>query len=197
MQLLTVLSKVATEFFLKRILYLKKNRNLGGFSNMKKALFAVALSSLLAFGAAAEGYVSANDLDQGTIDSATSLEDGFKILASAEKIVIIDKAGDNKSNADGEKFNQRINLKGAGNLSARCVSFPVKAGETIVVDCETSSKTDTRTIVVVDSEGNQLFSVAAAPGAVARGKGKAAKAGTYYAYSSKGGMYIYQIDVKK
>ena len=77
---------------------------------MKKALFAVALSSLLAFGAAAEGYVSANDLDQGTIDSATSLEDGFKILASAEKIVIIDKA-DGDENADGEKFNQRINLK--------------------------------------------------------------------------------------
>ena len=195
MQLLTVLSKVATEFFLKRILYLKKNRNLGGFSNMKKALFAVALSSLLAFGAAAEGYVSANDLDQGTIDSATSLEDGFKILASAEKIVIIDKA-DGDENADGEKFNQRINLKGKGSTSVRSVSFPVKAGETIVVDCATSSKTDTRTLVVVDSDGNNVLSIPAAPGKVARGSAKAKKAGTYYAYSSGSGMYIYQIDVK-
>ena len=164
---------------------------------MKKAIFATALFSLLSFGAIAEGYVNANDLDQGTLSSAKSLEDGFKILATAEKAVNIDKAGDGKQNADGEKFNQRINLKGAGNTNQRSVSFPVKAGETIVIDCETSSKTDTRTLLVVDQDGNSVLSIAAAPGEVARGKVKASKAGTYYAYSKSGGMYIYQIDVKK
>lgn len=164
---------------------------------MKKTFGVAAILAFMAFGAFAEGYVSANDLDAGTIESAKSLDDGFKILASAEKAVAIDKAGDGKTNADGEKFNQRINLKGAGSTSVRSVSFPVKAGETIVVDTETSSKTDSRTLVVVDADGNTVLSIAAAPGKVARGKVKATKAGTYYAYSSKGGMYIYQIDVTK
>lgn len=165
---------------------------------MKKVLFFAALS-LFSASIFAEGYVSANDLDEGTVQGKMALDDGFAILASAEKAVVIDKAGDSPipKNADGESFNRRINLKGAGNTATRCVSFPVKAGETITVDCQTSSKTDSRTLVIVDSDGNNVLSVSAAPGEVKRGSAKASKAGTYYAYSSKGGMYIYQIDVKK
>ena len=164
---------------------------------MKKILAVTALVSLIALSVCAEGYVNANDLEKGTLTSESALEDGFKILSTAEKPVVIDAPGDPlPKNPDGEQFNLRINLKGKGNTEYRCVSFPAKAGETITVDCATSSKTDTRTLVVVDAEGNNVLSIAAAPGDVARGKAKAPKDGTYYAFSSGSGMYIYQIDVK-
>ncbi len=162
-----------------------------------KRIVSFAAVALLTATAFAKGYVNANDLEKGTLEGKTALDDGFSILASAEKPVLIDAPGDPlPKNDDGEIFNMRINLKGKGSSKLRCVSFSAKAGETIMVDCATSSKTDTRTLVVVDEDGNTVLSIPSAPEKVTRGKAKAPKSGTYYAYSSGSGMYIYQIDVK-
>lgn len=166
---------------------------------MKKIL--AVLSAALLFGASAfaEGYISANDLTKGTIiDNDMACEDGFVIHGDPEKFVLID-GGETVSYGE-DTFTQRINLKGSGKAAGvRSVSFPAKKGEKITVYTHSSSKTEARTLVIANEAGEQ---VAAIPGnvytdAVSVETITAPADGTYYAFSKKSGMYIYQIIIAK
>ena len=175
---------------------------------MKKNILRTLATSfvLLALGtfASAEAYINANDVEEGTITSEKKFEDGFSIIGTPEKLVKIDKHGADvelPKNAAGESFSQRINLKGSGSKEYRCVKFSAKAGQKITVDCATSSKTDTRALKVIDETGKEVLSISAQPTnssttKIYSGSVKAPSTSTYYAYSEKGGMYIYEIVVE-
>ncbi len=164
---------------------------------MKK--FLALFSAALLFGASAfaEGYINANDLTLGEITEDKTEEDGFVIHASAERMVVIDKADGQKY--EDEVFTQRINLKGKIVGKARCVSFPAKAGEKITVYCLSSSKTDARVVVVRNEAGETLkeISAAAANPVVSVGEIVAPADGEYTVGGTNGGVYIYQITVGK
>ena len=109
---------------------------------MKKILTAIAVTLLFGASVFAEGYISANDLELGTVDSPRKEEDGFVLNATnAEKqfLVIEDKSKDPVT-CDGEKIINRINFKGGGKKDYRSISFPAKAGETVKIYCA-SAKT--------------------------------------------------------
>ncbi len=166
---------------------------------MKKCIVFAAgflfLSGLLT----AAGYVNANDLEKGTFTIEVKLEDNFALHGTAEKAIIVDAADEGKTAPDGEVFTQRINTKGSGNMAQRSVSFPVKAGEKVTIYGHSSSKTDTRTMLIVDSDGQTVFSMDVGPYAtadVAIGSFNAPADGTLYAWSKSSGIYIYCIKVE-
>ena len=167
---------------------------------MKKLISTIAaLSAALLMGASAfaEGYINANDLAPANLVEAQKEEDGFVINASADKFVVIDSSDPAKYND--EVFTQRINLKGSGSVDLRSVSFPVKAGETVTVYTASSSKTDSRTLNVVNGAGEVAKEISAKPylEGITVDSFKAAADGTYTAFSAKNGMYIYQITITK
>lgn len=167
---------------------------------MKRSIALIVGALFIASAAFAEGYVSANDLEKGTFTSTVKLEDGFELHGTAEKAIVVDAQENALTASDGEIFTQRINTKGVGNTSQRSVSFPVKAGETVTLYGHSSSKTDTRTMLVVDADGNTVFSLDVGPAAteaIAIGSFKAPASGTLYAWSKSGGIYIYSIKVTK
>jgi len=167
---------------------------------MKKIL--AVLSAALLFGASvfAEGYISANDLTKGTmIEADLECEDGFVIHGDAEKFVVIDAPGNPVSHGE-DIFTLRINLKGSGKVgSPRTVSFPAKKGEKVTVYTHSSSKTEARTLVIANEAGEQVAAIAGniATDPVSVETITIPADGTYYAFSKKSGMYIYQITVSK
>lgn len=166
---------------------------------MKKCM-AVFAGFLFFMGVAfAEGYVNANDLDAGSFTGKVELEDGFALYGSAEKPITVDNT-EVPPAPDGEVFTKRINTKGGGSPSFRSVSFPVKAGEKVTVYGFSGSKTDTRTLIIANENGEQVATMdvpAYTTGKIAINSYKAAASGTLYAYSKSGGIYIYCIKVEK
>ena len=166
---------------------------------MKKCM-AVLAGFLFFMGAAfAEGYVNANDLEVGSFTGKVELEDGFAIYGSAEKPITVDNT-EIPPAPDGEVFTKRINTKGAGNTSYRCVSFPVTAGEKVTVYAFSGNKTDTRTLIIANENGDQVTTMDCPPYGsriMAINSFKATASGTLYAYSKSGGINIYCIKVEK
>lgn len=156
-------------------------------------MVAVALSLSMAF---AESYVNANDLKPGTFTDVQALEDGFSLIGTADKPVEVGKA-DNVVYKD-ETFTQRIKLGGSGKVDARCVGFSAKSGQTVTVLGHSSSKTDTRVVIIADESGKPVGTVDVTPysGAPALGTVKIKADGKYFAYSKSSGIYIYEITVK-
>ncbi len=165
---------------------------------MKKSM-AVFAGFLFFMGAAfAEGYVNANDLETGTVKSKVELEDGFALIGTEEKSLTIDNT-EVPAAPDGEVFTKRINLKGAGSADYRTVTFPVKSGEKVTVYALSGSKTDVRTLLFVNENGEQVASVDVPPytgGKIEIGSFKVSANGTLLAYSKSGGIYIYCIKVE-
>lgn len=166
---------------------------------MKKNLALIVGITLLAGSVFAAGYVNANDVNKGTFTNKVELDDGFAIYGTAEKDIRVD-APDVAVNApDGETFTQRINTRGTGSVSFRSVSFPVKAGEKVTIYGHSSSKTDTRTLLVVDADGNTVFTLDVTPYATSDaviGSFTSTTTGTLYIWSKSGGTYIYSVVVE-
>jgi len=168
---------------------------------MKKIL-AVAVAALM-FGASAfaEGYISANDLEKGPITSEKHEEDGFVLIGSTEKSMEV-KKNDAKTYGD-ETFTQAISTKGSGSHKKmeRIITFPVKAGETITFIGNNSGKSGSRPLHIVNLDtGEEIKTMAVTSmyeGGVFCDKVKAPAAGTYGAYSTSGGIYIYKIEISK
>lgn len=168
---------------------------------MKKIIAALtAIAAAMTLGAFAEKYVSANDLELGTLTADKALEDDFTIKATEEKSVEISKQSSDCPNtiATGEVFTQRIKIGGAGKPDFRNISFPAKAGQKVTVYCKSSSKTDDRVALVCSEDGTQVGSVVAAsyPGEISSGVVQISADGNYYVTSKNSTIYIYEIVVE-
>jgi hypothetical protein len=173
----------------------------GGFFMNKMLNRIAAASAVLLMGAFAfgEGYINANDLENGEIVAEAKQEDGFVILGTADKNVTVDTCPAHTAD-DGEVFTKRIKLNGGGDATFRCISFPVKKGETITVYGNSGSKTDARVLVVVGTAGavTELSMDPDPSGAKPTiATFKAAADDTYSVYSKKSGLNVYQIKITK
>ena len=145
----------------------------------------------------AEAYISANDLEGAKITSTVEF-DGVFLIATAEKHMTIELLDDGREAEDGEIFNGRIKLEGSGKISQRAISFSAKKGETMKVYCNSSSKTEARTIVIADGSGNQIGALTAPQDGSGVGIATFSipEDGTYYLWSKKSGINIYAIIVE-
>jgi hypothetical protein len=147
----------------------------------------------------AEDILNANDLELTPSVTAAKKVGNFTIVASEEKNVAIDAPDKAATSKDGDIFNNRINLKGAGSADARAVKFTAKKNAKITVYCASSSKTDSRVLKLVSASGDDVAEITGGPYTdenVSVGTSKIPADGEYFLTSAKGGMYIYQIIIK-
>ncbi len=142
---------------------------------------------------------SANDLD--TVQLTEKKEWGkVQITARSDKNVTIESMDVPREAPDGELFNNRIKLNGGGSLEYRAILFTVEQKGELVVYCNSSSKTDARTLVLADAKtGNVITQFSAEPDTGSKAclvKAILPDPGTYALYSKSGGINIYQIMVK-
>ena len=167
---------------------------------MKKIIVALAATFTLGAFSFAEGYINANDLEKGTITETKQEEDGFVLIATAEKSMDVGKI-EAKTVGD-ETFTQRISTKGSGSVKnpERIITFPAKAGETVTIICNNSgsgqrslylANVDTKKDVKAISAGSYK------EGGPTVDSTKITADGTYGVYSKGGGVYIYKIEIKK
>ncbi|MDD5790763.1 MAG: PPC domain-containing protein [Spirochaetia bacterium] len=168
---------------------------------MKKLVGIISACLMLCTAAFAEGYFSAEDMEKGTITEDVAVEDGFVLHATSEKYMNIAKKPMHKA-SNGEEFSMALQLQGSGKSEYRSVSFPAKAGETITVWGNSTSKSDMRPIVVAGPDGKVIkelpMDIDGEAGTPASdGSVKAPVDGTYTIYSKKSGINIYKINVGK
>lgn len=168
---------------------------------MKKLVGIISACLMLCTAAFAEGYFSAEDMEKGTITEDKAVEDGFVLHATSEKYMNIAKKPMHKA-SNGEEFSMALQLQGSGKPEYRSVSFPAKAGETITVWGNSTSKTDMRAIVIAGPDGKVIkelpMDIDGEAGTPASdGSVKAPVDGTYTIYSKKSGINIYKINVGK
>lgn len=168
---------------------------------MKKIIaLLTAAAAAMTMSVFAEKYVSANDLELGTLTDTKALEDDFVIVATPEKAVEITKQSADAPNsiATGETFTQRIKIGGGGTPEYRNISFPAKAGQKVTVYCKSGSKTEDRVALVCSADGTELGSIVAAAytGEISSGVVQIPADGNYYVTSKKSTVYIYEIVVE-
>jgi len=169
---------------------------------MKKNILraaAVCVALMMASAVFAEDLLNANDLTVADLSAEMKVDDTFKIEASAEKAVNI-QASDPHTAADGEVFNQRIKLGGAGSAAFRSIVFTAKANAKVTVYGVSSSKTDVRVINVVSStDGSVVATINVNPDDM-KTAGKETVTipadGSYYLTSKSGGVYIYAVSIQ-
>ncbi len=168
----------------------------------KLVLIAAVLAALcLCQTAAAEApavSLNANDLAPAQL-TETKTFDAFTVYAKSDKGVTIEAIDAARTAGDGEVFNARIKLNGSGALEYRSVSFTVKAKAKVTIYLCSSSKTDARTLKLVDAKGAAVADLVAPPDDGAKAGMAAADlpaAGTYFVYSGGSGINIYMITVQ-
>ena len=163
------------------------------------AVVALIVSFLIsALGAFAEEIFNANDLQPAQITAATKF-DGFTIYANGDKAVTIEAIDVARTAADQEVFNVRIKLNGGGALDYRSIQFTAKGPGELTVYLNSSSKTDTRVLKVVDAAGTVLAELAAPPdvgGVAGMATFTIPKEGEYAVFSAGSGINIYQLVVR-
>ncbi len=161
---------------------------------MKRFSMLLLIACVLVAPLCAEAFLSANDLAPEKITTNKTI-DGVTIKATADKAVNVEGIDQVRTTADGDVFNSRIKLNGSGSKDLRCLSFPAKKGETLTVYCNSSSKTDARTLVVANADGTSIASLTAEPdsGVAAVASCTIPADGTYVVYSKASGINLYQI----
>lgn len=152
-------------------------------------------------------YINANDLTLEVLDKTVVDEtSGFTLNATEEKVMEVKKC-DQRTIGD-ELFTQAISTKGSGKytigedaLNYRTISFPAKAGDSIIVYTTSSSKTDSRPLHVVNmATAEEIGTIDMMPD---NGKDMTVdevivkEDGNYCVYATSGTGYIYQIKVGK
>jgi len=146
-------------------------------------------------------FISANDLAAEKLTASKDF-DGVTITATAEKASEIQALTDPYEADDGEVFNMRIKLGGAGKPEYRSIKFDADKGETVTVYLNSSSKTDARICMLTDSTGAEIAEItapaspAAAPFKAGMGTFKIPADGTYYLMSKASGIYIYMVEAE-
>lgn len=166
---------------------------------MKRFIITAALVLLISTMLFAEGYISANDLDPAKYTSAVTI-DGFTFNANESKAIEI-QSMDERTAPDGEIFNNRIKLNGAGNKDQLSITFEAKKGEKVTVYLNSSSKTDERVLnLFTPTDATPIQTIAAPPATgdntTGMGTFTIEKDGTYTIGSAKSGIYIYAIVIE-
>jgi hypothetical protein len=152
-------------------------------------------------------YLNANDLEKAVLTAPLVDEvSGFTLNASEEKSLEV-KSCDPRQIGD-DLFTQAISTKGSGKYTVgedavnyRTISFPAKAGDSIIVYATTSSKTDERPLHVVNmataEEIGTITMMADNGKDMTVAEVVVKEDGNYCVYSTSGTGYIYQIKVGK
>lgn len=168
---------------------------------MKKIIAILSAALLMSAAAFAEGYICANDVELGAIDSSVAQEDGFFLNGVPEKALEVTKSDTVVIGED--TITQRFKFGSKpkdGGWQAPSVSFPAKAGETVTVWGLSSNKAEARVILIKDESGKIVAELPVNAYDVANCEAqtfKPSKDGTYYAVSKSSTVYIYQIKVSK
>ncbi len=166
---------------------------------MKRIIITAALVLLLSTLLFAEASISANDLDPEKYTAQVTI-DGFTFNATESKAVEI-QSMDERTAPDGEIFNNRIKLNGAGKKDQLSITFEAKKGEKVTVYLNSSSKTDERVLnLFTPSDATPIQTIPAPPATsdntVGMGTFTIEKDGTYTIGSAKSGIYIYAIVIE-
>lgn len=167
------------------------------FSFRKTLFAALALSACLS-GAAAQSYLSVNDLSPGALTASLSVE-GFTLIATEAKGLTVEALTPSCTAADGEVFNARLKLNGSGSAEFRAVKFTAASKGTLTVYLNSSSKTDARVLKLVDAAGAvaaELSAPADAEGGAGIATAEIPAAGDYYLFSAGSGINLYAISVE-
>ena len=122
-------------------------------------------------------FKNSNFKKLGTIKSSTTV-DGLGLMATSSKNM---KVKAESVTVDGTAYTYCLALSGTGTTSYRSVKVPVSGSDTIKVVLR-SSGSSTRNLIVADSNGKKLGTIAA---------NKTASLGTYSYSGSKGYIYLY------
>lgn len=122
-------------------------------------------------------FKNSNFKKLGTIKASTTV-DGLGLMATSSKTMNV-KA--ESVTVDGTAYTYCLALSGTGTTSYRSVKVPVSGSDTIKVVLR-SSGSSTRNLIVADSNGKKLGTIAA---------NKTASLGTYSYSGSKGYIYLY------
>lgn len=146
-----------------------------------------------------EIYLSANDCKTWAIDAPKEFE-GFTFMGTTEKQMNIEMLGKMPRTApDGEVFDKRIKLNGAGSTEFRSIMFKTEKAGTLYAYNNSSSKTEARTLVVVqlvDGAPQEIGTIVAPVDNekdAGIGSVELPGAGEYYIYSKKSGINIYML----
>ncbi len=164
-----------------------------------KRIITLTVALLLASLLFAEASISANDLDTAKYTAPVTI-DGFTINGSESKAIEIQEM-DERTAPDGEIFNIRIKLNGAGKKDQNSITFEAKKGETVTVYLNSSSKTDERVLNLftpTDATALQTMPAPPATSDMTAGMGTFTieKDGVYTIGSAKSGIYIYAIVIE-
>lgn len=152
-------------------------------------------------------YINANDLEKAVLTAPLVDEvSGFTLNASEEKSLEVKSCDPRQIGED--LFTQAISTKGSGKYTVgegavnyRTISFPAKAGDSIIVYATTSSKTDERPLHVVNmataEEIGTITMMADNGKDMTVAEVVVKEDGNYCVYSTSGTGYIYQIKVGK
>lgn len=122
-------------------------------------------------------FKNSNFKKLGTIKSSITV-DGLGLMATSSKNM---KVKAESVTVDGTAYTYCLALSGTGTTSYRSVKVPVSGSDTIKVVLR-SSGSSTRNLIVADSNGKKLGTIAA---------NKTASLGTYSYSGSKGYIYLY------
>ena len=163
---------------------------------MKKLALIIVVAAICSSAAFCTAFLSANDMEPAKLASELKLEDTI-IKATSDKGVTIE-ATEAREASDGEIFNLRIKLNGTGNATYRSIGFHALAGETLTVYLNSSSKTDSRILVLAKADGTQVTTLVADPDTGKSGLQAfvIADEGDYFVYSKSSGINIYQLIVE-
>lgn len=147
-----------------------------------------------------EIYMSANDLTPAALADVLVIDENFSVSATAEKGVNIEVMDKSRTAADGEIFNNRIKLNGAGSAATRSVHFKTAAKASVTIYANSSSKTEDRILVIANvADGAEVGTITATidnEKDAAMGTVTVPAAGEYCVYSRKSGINIYQIIIQ-
>ncbi|AEJ18792.1 hypothetical protein [Gracilinema caldarium] len=166
---------------------------------VKKFVIIIGLALFLSIPVMSQVIISANDLNNEQVTNVKIVGD-VKILAKPDKAVSIEAMDVPRESVDGEVFNNRIKLNGSGTLEYRAIVLNLTKKGQLTVYCNSSSKTDTRILVLVNAVDGNIVSEGNAEPDLGTKAGmchfNVPNAGLFLLYSKSGGINIYQINQK-
>ena len=166
---------------------------------MKKIALTLILFMVAGCLFAQEASLSANDLEIQDITTVVEF-DGFKLYGTEEKVIKIEEITE-RTAPDGEIFNNRIKLNGAGKTDIYCIGFSAKKGQKVTVYLNSSSKTDERVLnLYTPASKDALASIAAPPATSDNTTGMGSFTipydGEFLIGSANKGIYVYAVVIE-
>lgn len=127
----------------------------------------------------------------GQLSANTTVGD-LQLKASADKTMEVTSSW---NQYNGYAYTHCLALSGSGSTSSRSVAIPVNGNCTITVIGK-SSGWETRTLILADSNGNQLTTMSEGTTLTGRSYSYSGGAGNLYLYSANSGISIYNIQIQ-